>query len=418
VREPERVAEGGMERVTWTILNQPAWTNAGLIDETRPMLLFSLQKGLLNNLRELDGMASAFKAPPLPPSVSSTAKKGNLTRAGAAIGAYLSERKSTLNGYEPDRAARDGELPPDGPWTLWERTLIAGKWLQSMGLNVSVYWAQKLPVGPQGPSSASLWSEPVLKITDAGRDIYFKAGQDVDFGTMPTTLYGGVLYRANGTEIERVTLSPGVAADHLLKQQWRLALGEDGMASGTLDLTATGAWVNAMGLGEQVSIEELSGDIERLIDFSSLPGLALEAKSIKPFGSGYRITFDARTKLGIASGGDILFKLPGGLPVGFADVPEAQAKFAFKFPFIIDQSAVIATPGGYRPLALPAKIDADDGKSALAGSVVHWPKRGQAEASLRWTVRSAQVDEYLSRNVLQLLSQARNWSETTIPLRK
>ncbi|MDR1944213.1 MAG: hypothetical protein LBQ19_05265, partial [Synergistaceae bacterium] len=305
-----------------------------------------------------------------------------------------------------------------GPWTAWEGTLIAGKWMESLGYSVKVFWSQKTPVRQDGPDSAANWREPVLVLSrGSASDIYFTAGQSSEFGRLSPSLYGATVYRFDGNNVNRITLPRGNAADHTLTESWRLGIDENGVAAGSLDITVTGGWTNIVSNGNLPSVEDAADDIQRTIAFS-VPGIRFETASVSQSGSGYRMTFRVRAPLGIVSGKDILMRIPGGVPVTFGDIPNDNEGFVFCFPFVFEQNIVISTPKGYRTVALPAKTQHGDSKAMIGESIVHWERKSRLEASSKWIVRSAAIDQTLAKRILDQLALARGWAQMTVPLRK
>jgi hypothetical protein len=416
VMEPDRERRMGSERVTWTVMNQPVWQKSGIVDEMRPSIIFSLQHGLMTHLKNLRDLETSFRAPQTPPAVYQS--RGLLKRAAAGVAQYMSARLISSDAYDFNGVREDGYITPDGPWTAWEQVLIASKWMASMGFDARVFWVPNLPISSDGPTSYALWREPVLRVTDGGgNEVFLKTPFVADAEKLPPTLYGAAVYRSNGTNLERIVLPRGSASDHRLSQMWRLSLDETGVASGTLDVTVTGAWIDALSLNGEPTAERMG---RALLDgmYFNLPGFRIEPESLKMLGSGCRVSFSVSAKLGIVAGNDILSRMPGGLPYCFRDIPADGSKYSFKFPFVFEQSAVIATPKGYRAISLPSKVQNGDSKAMLDESVVHWAKRGQMEAVSRWTVRASDVDEYLADRVNQQLDAVAGWSELTAPLRK
>ncbi|MDL2263315.1 hypothetical protein LJC31_01540 [Synergistaceae bacterium OttesenSCG-928-I11] len=418
VRTPTRERDsGGVEKIKWTLLNQPAWQDDGIVAEKAPTLLFSLQRGLTTHLKNLSMTEALFKAPQIPSSIASSGN--NLLKAGSAILSYMRDRRLVVNGNSPKLIRNARYITGEGSWTSWEQTLIAGKWLQSLGFDVKVFWSQKLPVGASGASSSVLWDEPILKIGQgSGKDdIYFTSGQRFDFGKLDPSLYGMPIYRFAEGNIERFSLPKGSASEHQLQQMWRLNLSETGEVEGTLDLHITGGWVDVFDLAPTLRLEDVASLLEKKIVFS-MPGLSLVGKSMKPTSSGYRFVFDLRAQLGIVSGTDILVKLPGGVPNALGQIPANGEGFAFKFPFILEQNAVVTTPAGYRTFMLPGKNQEGNTNATLESSVVHWPKRRRAETDFKWTVRNTSIDDFFAKTILEQARAALNWSRTSIPLRK
>jgi hypothetical protein len=414
VREPQRQEEAGLEFFTWTVVNQPAWRKSSIVEGTRPMLVFSQRSGITKGLKDLEAMESSFTSPPVPSDVRGGS---SLIKAGSRIAKYLSDRRMFLDGYEPAQIRSGGNPSSEGPWTSCERTIIAGRWLRELGWDVRVYWLQKLPIKSDGPASLDLWDKPVLRITDGGKDVYFTADQSAGFGKLSPALYGRAVFRTNGTELERPTLPKGTASEHNLNQVWRLSLDKMGIATGSLDLTITGAWVDALLHGMEASSGDLTSALLSEMNFD-VSGLSIEPASLKSLGSGYKLSFNVKTQLGIVSGNDMLIRIPGGRPRGFDDIPADAESFSFEFPFVFGQDAIISTPAGYRALMLPGNLQNGDSKAMFTESVAHWVKRGRVEASAVWTVRSTQVDSITSGRVREQLNLAGRWSQTTIPLRK
>jgi len=139
VRDPERVRNGRLERITWFVLNEPAWKSSGLVDAGRPTLAFSLDHGQLSTLRSLRALENPSYAPKIPSSVS--AARSNLSQAASNIAKFMSSR------LIPSEAGTDTVRPvevisPEGPWTGWEQVLIAGRWFGILGFDTDIYWCR------------------------------------------------------------------------------------------------------------------------------------------------------------------------------------------------------------------------------------------------------------------------------------
>ncbi|MDR1516077.1 MAG: hypothetical protein LBS45_10295 [Synergistaceae bacterium] len=413
VSRPERSVSLGLERIVWTVMNQPAWQTGGLLDEYPPALVFSLRKGLASSLRDFRNLENSFAAPRVPTGISAN---GGPQKAVDGIAAYMADRI-----IRPDETSlpsvRDRYLIGEtGPWTPWEGTLIAGKWLESMGFNVRVFWSQKLPVGALGPDAIAIWREPLLIVKDGARDVYFVAGRTEKFGKLPPSLCGASVYRFDGADVQRVVLPSGSASDHTLTQQWRLSIGTDGVASGSLDITATGGWANILSHGEKPGPRDAMAIADQMSFF--LPAINLEPISVQPVANGYRATFGVRAPLGIVAGGDILMRMPGSLPLSLSDIPTNGEGFSLRFPFVFEQNVIVSTPEGYRSFGLPGKTRNGDSRAVMDESIAHWEKSSRIEASSKWTVRSATIDAALAGRIIDQLAMARKWTETTVPLRK
>jgi hypothetical protein len=182
-------------------------------------------------------------------------------------------------------------------------------------------------------------------------------------------------------------------------------------------VTVTGAWVDAILTEAAASSEELLNALLGELEFR-VPGLVIEPESQRAVGSGHRFSFSVKAHLGIASGSDMLVRIPGGAPRGFAAVPSEAGAFSFEFPFVFEQRAEITTPAGFKTLMLPGGLQSGDSKAMLTESVTHWNRSRRIVASSVWTLRSPEVDSVASGRVREQLNLARGWSETTVPLRK
>jgi hypothetical protein len=410
VREPERVRGGKIERYIWTVFNEPAWERdrAGLIDLGKPALAFSLGHGQFANLKKLRELENPSYAPKIPASFTSA--KSDLKRTLQNIAGYMSSRSIPLT-EGTDKVRKHDIIGPDGPWTGWEQVLIAARWMSSLGFKTDVYWIQKFPSGTDGPASRTIWSEPVLRALDKnGADFYFKSGQTGSPEKLHPSLYGEVLYKAGNSGAERITLPRGTAADHVLSQNWKISVDERGVASGRVDITFTGAWMNVFSLAAESGVTPE-------INFSA-PGITFEETSSKNIPNGRRVSYAVQAAPGIVAQDSLLLKLMGGLPVCFGDIPRDGSAYSFRFPFIFEINAAITTPKGYKALSVPGKSSFGDSSAVVEQSATHWPRKRLVESSCRWTVRSAKSDEYQSARIAEQLAAVSAWPDTAIPLRK
>jgi hypothetical protein len=410
VREPERARSGKTERYTWTVLNEPAWerNRAGLIDMGKPTLAFSLDHGQFANLKKLRELENPPYAPKIPSQVASA--KSDIKKTLQNIAGYMSSR-SIPPEEGTDKVRRHDVIGPDGPWTGWEQVLIAARWMRSLGFETDIYWIQKLPAGTDGPASPGIWREPVLRARgEKGADFYFKSGQTGSPEKLHSSLYGENLYKAGNSGAERITLPRGTAADHVLSQNWKVSVNEQGIASGSVDIIFTGAWMDIFSLTAETDV--MSG-----MNFS-VPGITFEEKSSKNIPNGRRVSYTVHAAPGIVAQDSLLLKLMGGLPVSFGEIPKDGSKYSFRFPFVFEINAAITTPKGYRALSIPAKSFLGDSGAEVEQSAAHWIRKRLVESSCRWTVRSVKSDEYQSARIAEQLAVVSAWPDTAIPLKK
>jgi hypothetical protein len=175
--------------------------------------------------------------------------------------------------------------------------------------------------------------------------------------------------------------------------------------------------MDVFALDSAAPLEDVSSRILKNFIFN-VPGMELEAKSLRRTALGCRVSFVVNATPGIASGNDILLKLMGGLPSCFGGIPQNSLKYTMRFPFIFEINSVVSTPKGYRTLSLPEKSRRGDSKAELDQSIEHWPRRMQAEASCRWTVRAQDIDEYLSGRIAEQLGSVAAWTDMAVALRR
>lgn len=415
---PAKSVARGIARFVWSVSNQSAWRGSGLIEEKRPALLFSLHKGATESLKGLSDMARSFM-PPSPPAGLAKVK-GDIYKVGERIAGYMKGKSAgALDGYPGIRS----ELPESGPWTAWERTLVAGRWLENFGFDVRVYWRSKTDVGAESPDSIALWFEPVLLVRDqtgkgasSAKEIAYKADQPVAFGRQAPSLYGAVLYRVNGRAFERLVLSNGTASENTLGQSWRLALGSDGVSSGTLGLNLSGAWADIFFPNGEPSLQSAVGLKDAFL--FGVPGLEMKPKAIRKVGSGYRMDFDVKASVGIVSGGDMLTRLPCAIPMELENVPVEGSAYEFRFPFSIEQNLSLSVPSGYRAMALPNAKERGNSKASVMEGIDYRASKGRLDAFCRWTVRSNKVDELLAADIREQLGLFLEWTKLSVPFRK
>lgn len=419
VREPSRRKSSGREIIAWSVMNQPIWDGDGIVDTKRPSLVFSLRKGISYGLRSLQGeLASSVRIPR--PADLAVSDKTSLMKTGESIASYMLKKQLTIPGYAPRLLKARVSIPENGLWTPWEQTLIAKRWLESLGHTADLYWNLAAPIPEDGPAVLDSWAEPVLVIkspNDKEKEFYYKADQSVEFGKTPPSLCGATIYRMNGANLEKRNIPKGNASDHTLAQTWKLALDESGIATGTLEILASGAWADLLGCGRAPSAEYLTDTLSRSF-ILNVPGLTLSLPTVRTFNAGYRIVFTVRAALGIVSGNRILMRVPAAVPKNLEEISTAGERYSIRFPFTLEQNLSISTPRGYRVIGTPPIEKQGDSKAMLDMSMVHWPKRGELEVAGKWVLRTQDIDESLSKTVLSELNSLVRWSQATLPLKK
>lgn len=407
---------GGLERHSWTFLNLQARSPRRVIEDLPRRMLFSLQRGSDKVLKTLADLHGTLKAPAMPSDLS---RASDLKTFGQKLHAALSSKILSIEG-EDLRSFRGKEVfVREGPWTLWEASAIAARWSEQMGHKVRVFWSQVFPVGPSGPGSMRIWDIPVLLISQPGTsdEIYYFPGQSADFGKIDHSIYGKRIYRIVDGEIERITVPSGSAQEHSLIQNWKITMSDSGDAEGRADITITGAWQDVLGVSRSNAPDENFAALLENMQLS-LPGFSAELVSCKSSPSSIRLTLDVRAKLGIASGNDLLFRIPACLPKSLLEVMDEGWTTGLRFPFIIEQNAAVSTPKGYKAIMTPGRYETSMSGSSIVSNVDHWPKKRRAEAAFRWVVRKTSNDESFCNTIAEHAKRAFGWSVNPLPIRK
>ena len=418
VGNPSQKQGQGTDRFVWTVMNQQPRSESGLLQEFPPTLIFSLRKGLSSSLLKMEELAQSLRSVKMPEELRASLKGKTVMKAGALVSDYFAASDRLLRGSPRDWVRPVESIPLKGAWTSWEQALIAYNWFSSMGFGVNLYWSTILPVTEDFPGAISLLDRPVLEITPSkGKPFYFYPGQFDEFGRLPMGLGGMTLYRMDAMKnMETKKIPQSSATEHRLIQKWNLAMDEKGMALGKLELFVFGGWTDIFSSGRIPSPHTVTADIRSQIEFR-IPGLVLKSPVIRTLPSGYSVQFDVSAPLGIPSGTDVLLRMPGGVPLQLENLIRAQAGDTLSFPFILETKVIISTPDGYKALALPPTSKITDPHVFLEEQIVHWPKKGQLESSIRWVVRVSQVDESIVKGLSQTLDLFLKWTNAAIPLR-
>lgn len=417
VNDPLLSRDGAYVRYKWSVMNQEPWLGEGFVEYKKPFVAFGVKKGVDNALGIVEGVARSIKTP-----LPSFAINGDKTKNGLRLMSWIAEPSRTLQGYPKSWVRNVEQIPDEGPWTQWEQSLILGKWLQTLGWEAEIWWQAADGLREDAPATKDLFVAPVLRLNANGgsnKKVYYQAGQAADFGVTAPGINASTLFRTNSKDaVEKQTVGQGSASDHRLSMLWRLRLGENGIAEGTLEVQVTGGWTELFSGGQLPEKKNLGGFLLRRINFA-LPGMALEPKTVTQIRTGYKMDFNVRCAPGIIQGGSLLLRLPGGVPQRLGDMIGREDEYTFRFPFIIDQKVRIRLPGGYKLVQQPAIVNRGEGsKAVLKQSIIHWPKKAELEADSTWTVKTRNVDAALAILLKEELAAELRWPVLNLPFRK
>ena len=415
VKEPSVTKELGLKRYKWTVMNQEPWNGEGFVVYKRPELAFSTKKGVVQNLKEMQNLEKSIPSLPIP---SAAAKGDKLTR-GLRLMQWIAEPSRLLTGYPENWVRPSVQIPEEGPWTPWEQTLLLNRWLVKLGWESSVWWQSVTELDEDSPAALSLWAAPVLEANSGkGKEVLYQAGQMSDFGVTAPAIIGSMIYKLNGDKFVKKSVKPGSPSDHKLSSLWIMDLDDNGTARGTLQLNVTGGWTSLFFGGKIPQKTGLESLIRSRINFA-LPGMRLTPTSVEPTKTGYKIAFDVVCVPGIVQSGNLLLRLPGGIPARVGEMIGKNSDYTFRFPFTIDQKVRINMPKGYKVVQLPpVKKIGEGSKAVLKESITHWPKKAQLLADSMWIVKSVTVDKDLAGILKEELASSLRWPVLDIPFRK
>ena len=413
VKDPVIEKSAGLQRYKWTVINQEPWTGEGFVVYKRPSLSFSFRKGIVQSLASME--ETAEKAPSLP--LPSFASKSDKTQAGLELMEWIASPSRTLTGYPREWVRSAEQIPEKGPWTPWEQTLILNKWLKKLGWECNVWWQASEELNDSSPTSTSLWVAPVLDLSPTGgKKTLYQAGQVSDFGVTSPSVAGANIYRLNNGEYEKRKIGNGSSSDHRLSLTWLLDLDQNGTAEGTLSINVSGGWTDLMS-GGHIQPQNITSVLKN-INFA-IPGMNLTQTSVVPTKTGYKLEFKVKCAPGIVYGGNLLLRLPGGIPTRVGELIGRESDYTLRFPFIIDQKVRIKMPAGYKILQVPPLKKLGEGtKAILKESITYWPKKAQLIADSTWTVKTCSVDAKLAAVLKEELAACMRWPVLDIPFRK
>ncbi len=400
------------DHYVWRSVNTPPWPGEGLLAEGRPSLAFSLRQGILGGLKTLE-FYEKRSYPELQGIFRHIASDSKPHRRGKKLLEEMSKEEYLLQGIASRLVREEGALPPEGPWTSWERTLIARSWLGQVGWEVTLWWMPVFALSEKVPSTRDLWLEPVLECNPPG-DIPFLylLGQTVEYGKIPSSLWGKTLYRVSGLEVQTKKVPEGSLEDHRLTLEWNLSMDVRGEAEGFLDLYVRGGWVDLFG-------GEASKDPRRALDSIrwSIP-YSLKGDIIREsYGYGYRVRVPLSMKLGIPGTGQILAKVPGGELPWISRILRENPPFSLRFPFVLEQKLKLQLPPNFRMVGkiAPGEIS---GSIALKGDFYYNKRHNYIEGERKAMVKPTVIDSSLGEIFRSVLHGWERWKTIFVPLKE
>ena len=397
---------GGRNTYLWTVYNVPQKKRPSMVRMGEPYLAFSLRSGKAPFLGLLS-LLNKVEVPPIPHELEGLAKMGDKGKAGRR----LLRAMDSMAMPESSGAVRE-EIPPQGPWTQWERALMLRSWLERIGWRAQVLWRTFLPVGPDDPAMVENLIAPVLRVAPPGSDYWFYVpGQTVEPGKVPPSLIGKTLYGGSSEEgLLTYGLDRGKVEDHRLTLSWNLDLEPNGSLSGVLQLWVRNGWLELFPDTDRINWVEL----EKVV-----PGVSqwkAGEPTMVPMDYGYRVDLPVRRIMGIPGGPGMLLRLPCLLPGAVEDLTSVGVPQELLFPFVMEQKYNINLPEGYSLMSTPAMSDRREGDLKFSETLRLSKKRGAIEGEAKIIASSSRFDDQLSYGLPRVLGAWLRWRDMSIPL--
>jgi len=414
--EPQVSKNGAEDVYTWSIINTPAYEGASLSPGEGRWLLFSLRKGIQFSLSDAATLADSLDTPP-PSRVASLLKDPDRSKRGIGIIQYVNDPARIDRSLPPDLVRRPAAVSAEGPWTEWEATFLLGNWLRRAGWGVETCWDPRVPLSDGSPATIKAWGKPILSVKPTnGKPFMFEVGQAVKPGSMPPRLWGRTLHYLDGSTPSRMGLPSGGPGDHRLSINWVLEVAPDGVAEGELTITAGGAWVEVLAGGGDTGKDAAT---RMLASFSwpSIQGVSLQEVTAESPGTALRVKIPIHARIAIPGGEGQLLRMPSVVMPWQRSIAEKRISERSRFPFVFEQTAVIALPEGFKVMVLPVTRPYDAGQVKLEESI-RVRKGITLAAEQKTVVTTARLEEQAQQALANIVRQQIGWNEATVPLKK
>ncbi|MGC9372225.1 MAG: hypothetical protein ACP5DY_02795 [Thermovirgaceae bacterium] len=417
--KPGLESGGPTDTYTWSFIDTPTKKTEGLFQKQSGTLVFSFREGARMAAEEARTGESAVSGVPVPKKISGFLAADSPVKAGESILGLFRRNGLVSPLLPPDLIRRAGDIPLEGPWSLWEGTFLLKNWMKKAGWNADILWEPAVELGKKVPATRKLWARPVLSLSPpSGQEFFFLVGQNLPAGSVPASLWGKVLYETEGGSLERRTVPAGEAGDHRLSVSWTLEMDDPGYASGELRLRARGGWLQALNGGEVPAGNSLPGFFEEF-RFPNTPDINWGEPRLVERGTGFDMTVPFNTSVGIVAGGDILARWPVAvMPWQLDAVSENGNGMSLRHPLVYEQNAVIRLPEGYDVVALPNLRSSRNTGIVLTEEIEHDKRKQIVEGGYKIVATSAGTGEDGFGAFKSVTGRTLAWTDMTIPLRK
>ena len=410
--ELRRVKTAGGEEYSWNIVNSPAWTGRTLKADDRGFISFSTRKGTEALARRLSALEGILTPQP-PAAVQKILSQGSPLKTGQGVIDWISRAPGFPRAF-PSSFVRN-DIPAEGPWTEWEKTLLLYRWIRKAGWESKLHWLAAYPFTNASAAPERAVIRPVLELSAPGVSPFFcDPGRAGSPNETPPSLWGKHLVMVSGAGITGRTVSGSAASEHRLSIEWVLGLEKTGVAEGTANIFVRNGWVNFFFPGGKPDGES----VERLA-LELFPGVRFlkEERSFTPIKYGWKVTFKAEPRQSIVSGGAMLVPLPGALPSWIGELSRDRGDYSLKFPFVIEQSFALKLPPKTEVVMSPQTAARDLDKVKYSESVYHNKRRNTITTGAKIIVTTDRAGDLAARGLAEAARRWMDYASRTIPLR-
>ena len=367
----------------WLIINTAAEASRSIRVTNRHYVAFGSRVGERAAALLIRG-AERVQVPPPPQAVRNMLGGRQRARAAGGVLNWLHEQPEII------LTSEIREIPTEAPWTNREKVLLAHNWLTEAGMDTHLYW--RLPFSPSddSPVSEAVITDPMLRVSppDSSRETFY-------FGTnFPPRAGGseimlpGAMYSLNetGARLERRSPAQQRAAGNRLSAVYNLELNEDGILTGTIQITLRNAWRKLL-----LPAAPTSSDLADFVSdmFAQTPrnnGITFSESGANGV---VTITLAGNQMIRGTEGNHIMASLPPFIPEWFRHLIVGPLPYDLSFPFVIDANVTMVLPPAANVL-VPSQTPPSSGRIRYSESL-RLDRRHRFTAEAQLTVDTASI---------------------------
>ncbi|MDR1379206.1 MAG: hypothetical protein LBJ36_09190 [Synergistaceae bacterium] len=340
----------------WRVINAAADARFSLKNSQRSFVAFGTREGREAAARSIKGLEPTIL--PTPPKALENALQGRAK-------GHLADNVLEWLYPQPGPLLWEGlarEIPAEGPWTRWEKLLLAYRWLRDAGANVHLFWELPYRPGTNEPVCETMAIGPVLEIAEGpkGAVFYYNMDDVPRLGESSMSLRGKMLYGVTPDgKLEERRVSDSAAAMNRLSANFDLSLSEKGIMTGTLKLKAHNGWRRFL-FPNGFTEDGFTAVMETL--FPQIPRYQ-RLQFSEASNEGEILVTLAETQVITGTGGrHILAYLPALVPGWIKNLNSGPFPYTLRFPFMLDARFTLDLPDEMENVMLPTPAERNMGK--------------------------------------------------------